>query len=447
MTHPGGEGNRLAMLARRAAGATPVARRELLLLGAAMAVGLVVRLVFVALTTGHALGVDETEYHNQGRFITEGMWFWSLTPTGEPHESMWKAPGYPLFVGIWYSILGVEPDRLFALQALLGPVTIGLTWLLGRRLFGPTVGLLAAALVAVYPFAWQFEVRLYSESIAVPLGLALLIVVLGRHPTPARAAAAGALLGVNLLVRPSSILLLAGVALAWWIAAGPRRGTAMVAVSVAVAVIVVAPWTIRNHEVSGGFVPISIQDAAGYGVFNDDSANDPDKPWAWRATTTREADLVARLPEISELEFREELRSRMFDYIRENPSSVPKAFFWNGITRLWDLRRPAHVLDEVEPTGRSEAVTWVGLAMYWVLLPLALYGLWRIRARRDIVIPLLGIAFAASVVYTLDATTRYRAPLEPVIAILACVALVALWRARQGTAEGEREGALSAGAP
>lgn len=422
---------KLPVLGQRIAGPVPVGRRELQVVAAAMVIGFLARITYVLVTQDHALAGDEPEYHTTGRFLADGVGYYATTPSGEPHESLWKAPGYPVFVGILYKILGVHPDRVLAVQTLIGPIVIALTWVLGRRLFSPRVGMVAAAIVAIYPFAWQFEARLYSESIATPLVLVLLIAVLGQRPTPKRAAAVGALLGINMLVRPSSVLFLAGIALAWWIASGWKRGTAMTAVTVGVAVLVIAPWTYRNYEIQGGFVPISAQDAAGFGVFNDDAANDEDKPWAWRPFTTRERDLYARVDEITETEFRNELRERMFEYIKDNPDSVPKAFFWNGITRLWDIRRPRHALDEVPFEGRSEFLTWVGLCMYYVLLPLALYGLWRARRRREVLIPIIGIALAASAVYTLDATTRYRSPLEPLIAILASSSMVALWDRRR----------------
>ncbi len=62
--------------------------------------------------------------------------------------------------------------------------------------------------------------------------------------------------------------------------------------------------------------------------------------------------------------------------------------------------------------------------MYYVLLVAALVALWRLRARRALVLPLLAMAFAASVVFTTVAATRYRLPLEPMIVILACSVLV-----------------------
>jgi 4-amino-4-deoxy-L-arabinose transferase-like glycosyltransferase len=63
-------------------------------------------------------------------------------------------------VGGLYELLGRDPDRVLAVQALLGPLNVLLAWALARRLFGAGVGIAAAVLVALYPLAWQFEVRL-----------------------------------------------------------------------------------------------------------------------------------------------------------------------------------------------------------------------------------------------------------------------------------------------
>jgi hypothetical protein len=430
-----GVSERTALRARLAGRLRDVPSRELAVVAALALLGLAIRLVFVLVTKDHTLVGDEIEYDVQGRFIEAGKWFWSTTPFGDPHPSIWKAPGYPLFVGVGYALLGADPDRVLALQAFLGPLTIVLTWMLARRLFGPIVAVASAALVAVYPFAWQFEVRLFAESLAIPLTLVFLLVVLERPATTARAAGIGALFAAMVLIRPSAVYLLPGVAIAWLLAAGLRRGALLTGITVVVACLLVAPWTIRNHHVSGDFVPISSQDQALYGVFNDDAANDPERPWGWRLRTTRDRDLLSGRRKLSDAELRRTLRDRSIDYIKQHPASVPKAFFWNGITRLWDVRRPHHILEEVTATGRSRTLTKVGMVMYYVLLPLAALGLWLARRRLALVLPLMAIALSASVVFIADAATRYRAPFEPLIVILAVFAVRQLvareypWRA------------------
>jgi 4-amino-4-deoxy-L-arabinose transferase-like glycosyltransferase len=400
-------------------------RRELAVLAGALAVGLAIRVAYVLATRGHALAGDEIEYDIEGRLAAAGHWFWSTRPYGIPHASLTKAPLYPAWVGGLYELLGARPDRVLLVQTLLGPVTIALTWALGRRVFSPGTGLAAAWVVAVYPLAWQFEARLYSESLATPLTLALLIVVLGRAPTPPRAALAGALLGLNLLVRPSAVFLLALVAAGWLVGAGLRRGLGMTAVSAAVTVLVVAPWAYRNHHVDPhGFVPISYQsEIAAYGTFNDVAAHDGVHPYAWRPPSPNDPLFDPGRP-MSDAALTVRLRRAARSYVADHPNALYKAFFWNGLSRLWDVRRPQRALDEVPFEGRSATLTGIGLGMYYVLLALALAALWRERRRRPwLVIPVLAMVAAASLTFTADAGTRYRATLEPLIAVLACGAV------------------------
>jgi 4-amino-4-deoxy-L-arabinose transferase-like glycosyltransferase len=413
----------------RVAGDVPM--REIAIVAGLAALGFAIRLVFVLAFRNHVLLGDEIEYDIEGRFIAHGHWFWSTTPFGFAHPTIWKAPGYPFFVGAVYSLLGSSATHAIVLQTLLGPVTIVLTWLLARRLFNPTVAVAAAAVVAVYPFAWEFETRLAAESLVTPFMLLILLLFLERRATWRRALLVGALLGLMLLIRPSAIYLVPTIAVAWIVSVGWRRGALLTVVSVACMCLVVFPWTVRNHHVTGAWVPISSQDQAPYGVFNDDSARDTKQPWAWRYRTHREARLIASLStprHPSEARLRDILRTRAKDYVKAHPSSVPKAFFWNGITRFWDVRRPSHVLDEATATGRSRALTGIGLAMYWVMLPLAVAGLWLARRRLGLVLPVIAMALSASVVFTADAATRYREPFEPLIVILAVSAVWALWR-------------------
>lgn len=400
---------------------------------AALGAGLALRVAYVLATYDHTLAGDEPEYYLEGLRATQGNWFWTDRPFDIPHAGMWKSPGYPAFVGLAYLVFGVGVGKLLLLQTvLLGPIVIVLMWLLARRLFDSRVATVAAFAGALYPHMWQWEGRMYPEALALPLGILLLLLVLERTPTPRLAVAVGAVLAASLLVRPTAFFFLAGVAVAWWMAAGLRRGTLMLGLSVLVMVALIAPWTARNYRVAGDFIPLSMQDSAAYGTFNDDAASDPRSPYAWRVRTTREAQLFSG-PAIPDAEFRRELQHRALHYIKEHPDSLAKAFFWNGLSRTWDIRRPQYAIDEVAFEGRTRGVSIVGIAAYYVLLAAALVALWRLRARRTLVYPLLAMALAASVVFTSAAATRYRLPLEPMIVILACVTLVALMdRRRRG---------------
>ena len=399
-------------------------RRERLPLLAAAGLAIALRLAYVLITQDHRLAGDEPEYHKEGVFAADGKWLWTET-FGVEHESMQKAPAYPVWVGGWYTLLGKNPDRVLAIQALMGFIPVVLTWLLGRRLFSPRVGVAAAFVVAVAPSAWQFDVRLYSEVLATPLILVLLLIVLERAASRPRTIAVGALLGLSLLIRPSSVFLFATVVVTWVMVSGWRRGLLHSAAAIGIAVLLVVPWTLRNRAVDPDhLVPISIQDAALYGTFNDDAASDPKRPWGWRALPSSVDDIRSG-PPLTDGEFRAALRKKGFDYIEEHPWSVPKAFFWNGIVRVWGLQRPERVIEPADADGRERTIATLAYIDYVLILPFAVAGFWLARRRRALVVPLLLTAVAVSVVYTSDGGTRYRQPIEPLMAVFASSAAFA----------------------
>lgn len=404
--------------------------RERRLLAAAMVLAVLAVVMYVLTTRSHSLAGDEIFYNEQARFFAEGKLWWSTSPFDIPHPSAWKAPGYGAWAGFWYALTGNSAVALTLVQSLLAAVTVFLTWLLARRLFGPRAAIVAAFGVAVFPLAFEYYGLLFPEALAIPLTMLVAVLVIGRTPTNGLVVATGVAMGLSLLVRPTAFFLFAGIAAAWVVASGWRRGLGLAAGCAVIAALVVAPWTIRNaltEEV--GLIPISVQDGAAYGTFNESTAADSDNPWAWRAFP-RDYEQVVRLDEpTSDAEFRSRMQDAAFEYIKDHPTSLAKAFWWNGIRRFWDLRSPSSAINEVAFQGRSEVVRGVGLGMYYLVLPLALAGLWRVRRRAEILAPALALAIAASLAFTVIAGTRYRAPLEPLLVILAASLLApAAWR-------------------
>lgn len=406
-----------------------VASREVSLLAAIVLAGFLIRIVYVITSRGFALAGDQAEYDAIGRAAADGHWFQTTFPYGELHDSAARPPGYMLFVGAVYTLLGPNQTRITLLQTLFGPVVIVLVWVLARRLFDARVATVAAALAAVHPNLWQWEGRIYSEALALPLAVLLLVLVLDRRPSNRLAIAVGVVLGVSLLVRPTSVFFVPVILAAAWVAAGWRPALRHTSLVLGVAVLCIAPWTIRNYALTDAFIPLSLQDMAVAGTFNDDAANDPDYPYAWRPAVTRDLDIFSpdAPNKLSEPDLHEEMLSRAREYVEDHPDAVPKAFFWNGLVRTWDLRSPARVLDESGFEGRNRDVATAGMLVYWGLLVAALVSLWRLRDRRELVVPLVLGAAAMSVVFTVAAATRYRVPYEPAVVLLASPTLVWAW--------------------
>jgi hypothetical protein len=73
-------------------------------------------------------------------------------------------PGYYLLLHYWRALCGHSEFALRAFSALAGVVSVAFTFLLGRRLFGVQIGLLAAFISAISPLAVYYaqEARMYA---------------------------------------------------------------------------------------------------------------------------------------------------------------------------------------------------------------------------------------------------------------------------------------------
>jgi 4-amino-4-deoxy-L-arabinose transferase-like glycosyltransferase len=156
-------------------------RLDLLLLGLALAVGLVVRWLFATRAPVFLEG-DSQSYLLPGWDLAQGEGF---------SPELRRAPGYPLFIGAVLRLLGAELQALALVQHLLGLLAVGLTYLLGRRLFGRPAGLIAALLLALSGPQLIYERYLMSEALfGFVLTLAALLMVLALQPPTADQAAA-----------------------------------------------------------------------------------------------------------------------------------------------------------------------------------------------------------------------------------------------------------------
>jgi hypothetical protein len=68
---------------------------------------------------------------------------------------------------------------------------------------------------------------------------------------------------------------------------------------------------------------------------------------------------------------------------------------------------------------------------YYLLLPFAIGGLVVMRRRRVPIFPMIAIAMSVTITVAFSfGITRYRAPVDAVLPVLAAVAIDALWRRR-----------------
>lgn len=381
---------------------------------------------------------DPYAYLFHGRELAAGRGYHSLVSTV---PTAFYPIGYPLFIALfaWPVQHGLLPDDVTRLvgvaQAMLGTATVLAVWVIARRLFDARVGLLAAALVALWPGLILMTASLNLETVFVALLLGAVAVIVGRPddqdiPTGSRMLVAGTLLGLSALVRPFSLPVL-GAVLAGLLVVRPRRAwpalwaTALLAVPV---VLILAPWVARNQREMGTtalstnmgetFCMDHRVGALGYFTFPAECFEGfEDVP---------EAD-------IERVRNDEDLR-RGLRFIREHPTTELRLIF----TRARYMVDGDHDgLLGVESNGATpflpealrDGLRWVADSWYRVMLLLALAGLPAFVRRatprpRDRVLVLLTAAVLIAIPLELYGYTRFHIPAIPFQAIAAALTLV-----------------------
>lgn len=180
-----------------------------------------------------------------------------------PDTGMYRPPLYGLFLAGIYRMFGHAPAIVRIAQAVIGAITCYLIFLIGCKMGrgNARVGLVGAALFAIYPLFVFFPAVLMAETLLVFSTTASFACYLrfSQHSTHLRAMAFGVAVGLSALCKPVLLPWLLPVLSGWaWHAHLTRvQKAARVAVVIGAVIAVIAPWTARNYALSGELVPIS----------------------------------------------------------------------------------------------------------------------------------------------------------------------------------------------
>ena len=194
---------------------------------------------------------------------------------GSPDASIFRAPLFPLFLAPFTALpVGLSSQVLLARLACaaLGTLAVGLLMLFARGLAGPCAGLAAGALAAVYPSAIGMSITLLSEALFMPLMMTHLLQLQAAFQVESsnsdtgslypyrRVALGGCLAGLAILARPSWLLFIPFSTAALFLI-GPNRTEHLKlgAIALLAMSVTMSPWWVRNYQLTGHFVPTSLQ--------------------------------------------------------------------------------------------------------------------------------------------------------------------------------------------
>ena len=379
-----------------------------------MALGVALRLAQTLLIAPWPPGIfnDEAYYATLAQLVADGKGF--IRPAeyldGLSIPTAERAPLFTTLVAGLYK-LGFSGGDGRLVGLLTGGGTIAALGLLGRRLAGARAGLLAAGVAALYPTLIAADGAMMTES---TYGVFAAFSMLAAYrlldaPGLGRALVLGVLLGVAALARAEALLMLPLLLVPLLRRPGGLRTAAAVC---AAFVVVLVPWTVRNWSAFDRPVLIATEGGETLAGANCDETYYGERIGTWSYTC---AAFSGRGNEAKELN---EAGRKGIRYAREHAERVPLVAAAR-FARTWGLWDPFAV-----PEGRRAWVQRLGAALYFALIPLAVYGLVLLRRRR---VPVL-IVLAPFVTVTVTALLaygqiRFRHSAELSLVVLGAVAL------------------------
>ena len=400
-------------------------------------VNLLFGLAVLAFSAKRELWGDGYFFHYSANLLRDGHgWINPLhfRVSGKVIEAADHPPAYVAYLAIW-SLVGLKSIYAHQLATVLVSVaTVPLFALLGRRIGGTNVGIVAAFIGAAHPAIWGWSKMIMSEPLAVVAVLFLLLVSFqwcealesGLSLTK-RTAIVGIASGFAALCRAE--LLLLGVLLALICFAQRHLWLYLKHLTIAgcVALATIAPWVLHNLARFDETVLLSNGAQITLAATNCPETYGGQFQAFWLIDCSNRATDIARqkFPDADQSQIMNDIGNQAWDYIKENQRTAAKTVVLR-VGRVLGLYRPLQQINlDHFPEGRTRLVAATSWATYFLLLPFVIAGGIALRNRkRSLLIMLAPVAVALFTCAITFGNTRYRMSAEPTMIVLAALALV-----------------------
>lgn len=409
-------------------------RRFAIALVAGTVTGLAIRLYYALVThAGYEPLGDPFFYHFGANLLADGGGFLQPYVLAFGGVEVPAADHPPLYMTVLAvtSVAGLRSvSAHLVVSCLIGAATIPVVGLLGRRIGGRRVGVIAAGLTAVAPQVWLYDGMLLSETLAILLAtLAVLLTYrAAADPGPARFALLGIVIGAAALTRAELALLVP--LLVWPVAARvsgrtPRSRIGLAALATVAAVAVTLPWVAYNLTRFEHPVFLSVQLEATLAGANCTDTYSGAQLGGLTSTCLAGIDVFEDQSVNARI-----LRARVREFVGANLDRLPVVVAAR-VGRITGVFRPRAQLDlDAVLEGRERPVAVAATVGGAVATLLAIAGAVALRRRRRIAVWPLAIlpGLVLLTVALTYGTNRFRAIGETSLLVLAAVAIDAGWR-------------------
>lgn len=343
----------------------------------------------------------------------------------EPYiPGVFRTPGYPVFLAILYSIFGHSYSAVYIVQAFLDAGSALLIGRIALYYFTPFTSIASSFLYAIYPYPGMFCGSLHLDILLVfcVLWTLLLTTRALKIPNYSRWMWVGVMLGITALVKPNFLLFsILPVALILFFLR--ERRIARIATVLAMMMLVLLPWFVRNYVVFNSFPPLSVGNTgtnARYLVVELNQGAEavreiglgPPRTKAGGFTDGHE--LIRQEKELARSSLKE-LTNRWPEYTVLMIKHIP---------RLWITKTPR---------WHGQTVGLLGGILSWMVLLGGIAGMLLVAKNWKRLLPLYLHVFLITLMYmpyTIEA--RYTLPARPVMLCFVAAALVVLLQKSRG---------------
>ncbi|MCM8827618.1 MAG: glycosyltransferase family 39 protein [Candidatus Omnitrophica bacterium] len=207
------------------------------------------------------LAADSCDYDNSAKALLY-LGKFSVSPDKPDSPQLVRTPGYPFFIALIYAIFGEKYFPVITIQIFLNVLTILLTYLLAKKLWGLRVALLSTILLSLDFTTFTYSQMLLTETlftffllIAVTRGIYL---ILSNQKYIKNALLLGSFSALATLVRPISYYLIYPILIFFIVARVYcckiwRKTLFKLFLIILPWIILIGGWQLRNFYVSGSF--------------------------------------------------------------------------------------------------------------------------------------------------------------------------------------------------